>query len=625
MSPPRKIGPFEIVKKLGSGTTASTYLAMERIGEAGARILVCLKVPHHTLVHDRQFVETLLREARIAAKLHHPSIVQLERVEHYEGLPCLVLDFIEGMDLAELIAAVNADGAQLDWLLVVHIAQAIARALEHAHEDQRGLGRAHERPPVIHRDLAPSNILLGLSGSAYVTDFGLARAMDRAWILASGQRGRIAYAAPEYLLGGRYDQRADLYSLGVILFEALTGRRPFPAVSMHQRNNHLEQVLRRARPSLHGLRFELHPSYGAPAPDGLLALARITDRLLEPDPAARFQTAAELVDELGAIHTPYTMDRVLREVVQRYQPAERRSIRTTTGEHPVSTGWGSTDFAPERDGIRVSAEGAARLIATFAHERERDIGTLTDSLAFEDHDLIELDSSLDATDPDRPAFDVPILDVPTIGGAADLLPLIPTTRPSHHVAAIGGAADFAPIIPITRPGHQPAISALGAGPAMHATASYVGAPPIALVSSKAQTPWAAASSAAPLQAEPPPASGTWIAMPSSVPQSPSFADTHYGLPVVDPATAPQPTSSALVFAGAAVLLALVSLFALSAASSLIAPLMTGQLGDHVVDPFWTPLCTYSGLVGFTLASMLGAVAIIVWWKNRAKRRGLPRR
>lgn len=152
----------------------------------------------------------------------------------------------------------------------------------------------------------------------------------------------------------------------------------------------------------------------------------------------------------------------------------------------------------------------------------------------------------------------------------------------------------------------------------------VGAP-IALIASTAPAPWTERSLAAPLPAEPPPpASGTWIATQPSVPQSPSFADTHYGLPVVDPATAPQPTSSAPVLAGAAVLLALVSLFTLSTASSLIAPLMTGRLGDHVVDPFWTPMCTRGGLVGFALAS-LGAVAIIVWWKNRPKSRGLTRR
>ena len=485
----RYVGPYRIARQLGVGATAITYLAHDTSHAGDAAPLVCLKVLHPAYARNPTFAEAFMGEAMITRTLHHPHIVTLQDVgrDPRRG-PYLVLSFVEGMDLGELLAATRAARTQLDWPVVVLIARHVALALEHAHEDLRDPWHAQPRPPVIHRDLCPSNLLLGgVSGSVYVTDFGLARALASASRRPSLElMGRIPYTAPEYIAGEPYDARIDLFSYGVLLFEALTGVRPFSALHV---GAHLLQVRNKERLRVEDLRVEFHPSFGAPPPAGLVELVRIIDQLLEPDPAKR-PTARALADALDAIPIPAGTHRDLQYLVHEHRPPARREIQLhVTGQRP-SIPWSATDPAPlrsfdsapaldaEPDGLHVTPEGAARLAAAFAHE-------LDDS----DPHVGQAD---DSSTPDRPSFDrtdtsLPPFDAPAwppsnktvwpeplvIGGEADPLAVIPATRPHPSVPDYADVMPEGAIVPATV--SSSASGGIGSAGGMTASAVSAGA------------------------------------------------------------------------------------------------------------------------------------------------------
>lgn len=368
MQHPERIGPFWVVQPIGPGATGITYLAVTDVSEASPPLIVCVKVPHSRWAADPRFLEAFENEARIASLLDHPNIVPLRRIGRDDnGRPYLAYRYVEGMDLGELLRAMNGSGEQLGWPLVLTIATHVASALEYAHQSQpEGL---RPRPAVIHRDIAPPNILLGKSGVASVIDFGLARAVDEASLKASmAGRGRLAYMAPERLEAGRrYDGRADQFSVGALLFEALTGRPPFLGASIAE---HVEQVLDGHRPTVEDLRYEFH--LDAPVPEGLIRLVAIVRRLMAPSPEARFSTTGELVDALYRVPLPEGVHpgdvrRELGAVVRARQPRWRQEIRWKTGQQPAyrpseNDGAGAGGRTAEPDSLRVSWPDVARLL-----------------------------------------------------------------------------------------------------------------------------------------------------------------------------------------------------------------------------------------------------------------------
>lgn len=594
MRTPQQVGPVRIMTPLGVGATAVTMLGVLSAGddELGGRrsgLLKCVKVPRAANAKDPLFLKLFQDEAHLASTLHHPNIVRLEQVGRDPNAGIYLLyAYIEGMDLGALIAATAAARTMIDWPIVTFIGQQIARALEYAHTPQRG---GHiERNAIVHRDLCPQNILLGSTeGTAYVIDFGFARSMARAALLASQQHmGRIAYGAPELLGLQPYDCRADLFSLGVVLFEALTGRRPFTARHFQEIPRHIAQVRDRARPRIEELRYEWRPAYGAPVPDGLIRLVRVIDCLLEYDPAQRFQSAAQVADRLGEIALPPSVHRDVAMLVRHHQPEDRRSIRIQTGDTAARHDgtWSSTDpthlahyleQAAERDRVRVTPEIAERLIAAFASARDVSLD-----------DAIIDDALYGVTDPDRPAFDFPI------GGEADPMPVIPTTRPGH-------ASPHPDLTPAT-----PSDPTVASFPDARSAVTRIGAA------------WAEPSDTGPapgVAAAPP--SGGW-----THPANP-FTAAQYRLPVFDPAR--NPSTSGLWSRRAkrwlviAFALATLSLLVIATAQTLWVPLVTGQLGYLVVHRFWTPIFVRGGLAGLALSLVVGSVAAFCLWKARAAR------
>lgn len=413
---PGRIGPYRIVQRISAGGAGVTYLALsEAVAESA--LLVCVKTPHPMWAHDSRYLRVFENEARFAGLLDHPHIVPLRDVGTGAGERLyLAYRFIEGLDLGELIAGVRDGRQQLAWPLLVVIAAQVARALEYAHQDQRDSGRIRRRPAVIHRDLCPANILIGLSGASYLTDFGIARALEESSLLPSLRgAGRIAYCAPERLRKGReYDARADLFSLGAVLFEALTGQKPYSSDSIMA---HLHQVFRDHRPRVEPLRAEFHESSPGPPPEGLVQLVAIVHRLLEPDPDRRYPSAAAVVDDLGRIAVPASTHRELTMAVEDHMPAWRREIRLRTGEIPAFRPkggglWSSTDPERlahlERDAFRVSPSGAQRLLEGGPDPGDGDLGDsgadLVPAIDTTALDRPRFAPAFDTTDPDRPSF-----------------------------------------------------------------------------------------------------------------------------------------------------------------------------------------------------------------------------
>jgi DNA-binding NarL/FixJ family response regulator/tRNA A-37 threonylcarbamoyl transferase component Bud32 len=261
---------YSLEKLVGSGGMAEVYLAHDRELDRD----VAFKVLKGQYSEHEQFVERFKREARNAALLPHPNIVAIyDRGRTEDGAYYIVMEYVAGETLKERIVR---DG-------VVPPAEAAAVALQVA----QALGAAHERG-VIHRDVKPQNILLSEWGEAKVTDFGLARAVSAVTLTQdSAILGTTHYLSPEQALGQSASPQSDLYSLGVVLYEMLTGELPHDAETpVGIAMKHISGELRPPR--------EVNPD----VPEGINA---VTLRLLARDPKERYQSAAELIDDLERV------------------------------------------------------------------------------------------------------------------------------------------------------------------------------------------------------------------------------------------------------------------------------------------------------------------------------------
>ena len=266
-----RLDGFGELHELSSGTLAHVYCA-EELPLGRTVVLKCLKP---TLLPDSAFAQPLERESRILATLSHPNIAQLYRIIKTERTLALVLEHVEGFSLRKAL-----DTRQLVVDEVIAIGYEMAAGLSHAHA-----------AGVVHADLKPSNVIVGNAGIVKLIDFGTARASALGGFEALASRvagpglfGTPAYMSPEQLLSDEIDHRSDIYSLGVILYEALAGRLPIDLreardAGARKRIEPLEQVAENVPPSL----------------------CRIVMRCLEPSPSQRFRSADQIVNELGGL------------------------------------------------------------------------------------------------------------------------------------------------------------------------------------------------------------------------------------------------------------------------------------------------------------------------------------
>lgn len=200
---------YELLEKIGGGGMALVYKARCRL----LNRYVAVKILRPEFTNDEEFVKRFRVEAQAAASLSHPNIVPIFDVGQEEGVHYLVMELIDGVTLKQYIM----DHGQLNWKEAVNIAIQICSAIEHAHRNH-----------IVHRDIKPHNILLTRDGIAKVTDFGIARAVSSSTITMVGSTiGSVHYFSPEQARGGFSDEKSDLYSLGICLYEMVTGRLPF--------------------------------------------------------------------------------------------------------------------------------------------------------------------------------------------------------------------------------------------------------------------------------------------------------------------------------------------------------------------------------------------------------------
>lgn len=271
----RVIGGFEVVRAIGHGTFGTVYVAVqERLDRE-----VALKVLDPVLARDPDVTRRFLREAASAARLDHPSIVPVYRAGDDGGMIHIAMRLVRGETLATLL---DRAGGSLDRREVAAVVDAVGAALDHAHA--AGL---------VHRDVKPSNILVEGSspsvGHVFLADFGIAAGTGAAGTATAGTHsaealGTASYMAPEQADGGALDGRADLYSLGCVAYEGVTGRRPFEAPTVVG-----VLVAHRTQPV---------PTTGDADLDGFFAIA------LAKDPADRFASGAELAHAFAALPVP---------------------------------------------------------------------------------------------------------------------------------------------------------------------------------------------------------------------------------------------------------------------------------------------------------------------------------
>src|SRR6266542_2959271 len=289
LSPGSRLGPYKILAPLGAGGMGEVYRAKDpNLGRD-----VAIKVLPEAVAGDAERLARFEREARSLAALNHPNIVTIFSIEESGGTRFLAMELVEGESLDTLLVS---GGLPLSRFFEISVP--LSEALSAAHE--RG---------IVHRDLKPGNVMVTSEGRVKVLDFGLAKrepadsdanltntpTESRAELTSEGQVfGTVAYMSPEQARGGKVDARSDVFSLGVLLYQMLTGERPFKGASGADM---ISSILRDRPPSVAELRAELPPH-----------LARILRRCLEKDPRDRYQTSRDVYNELKELRAETSLD-----------------------------------------------------------------------------------------------------------------------------------------------------------------------------------------------------------------------------------------------------------------------------------------------------------------------------
>jgi serine/threonine protein kinase len=220
---PQLFGKYQLLKKLATGGMAEVWLARQKGIEGFAKNVVVKRILPH-LAEDREFVDMFGNEARIAARFNHPNIAQVYEFGEANGTYFIAMEYIHGEDLGRVMRKAYNAGGWIARPLAIRIVASACEGLYYAHARTDDAGRPLK---VVHRDISPQNILISFDGSVKLVDFGIAKAADQATATKSGAiKGKFAYMAPEQAAGKPLDHRADIFAIGLVLYELLTGTRP---------------------------------------------------------------------------------------------------------------------------------------------------------------------------------------------------------------------------------------------------------------------------------------------------------------------------------------------------------------------------------------------------------------
>ena len=362
----RRLDPYEIIGEIASGGMATVFLG-RLAGAGGFSRFVAIKQLHPHLAREEQFVQMFLDEARLAAGIHNPHVVPILEVGMSKAGYFLVMEFIEGDTLAGLTLRLLQRGAALPAPVALRVVLDALTGLHAAHQLTDAEG---QHLGLVHRDCTPQNILVGVDGSARLTDFGVARAASRLAITRPQQvKGKVAYLSPEQAHAMDLDRRSDLFTMGIVLWEALAGRSLFQAETEAAT---LSRLVSGAIPSVRSF-----------APEVPEALDEVCRRALHRDRNRRFRTAAEMgealevaaqVDGFAGVASSRELGKFVESTMGAELTAQRDAIRA--GLSPNSTARVATSPRPSqpppsvagppaecpgtsRDGAEAPAEAAA--------------------------------------------------------------------------------------------------------------------------------------------------------------------------------------------------------------------------------------------------------------------------
>jgi hypothetical protein len=312
----QRVERYDILHRLAAGGMGAVYVA-RAVAKGGFERLVAIKALHPHLAEEEEFISMLLDEARLAARMRHPNVVATLDVSQWEDLHFLVMDYVEGHHLAGILKGPAAAGERLSVRCSLRMCLDALAGLGHAHELTNERGQPLN---LVHRDVSPQNILVGVDGVARLTDFGVAKAEYRLSSTRQGTfKGKLSYTAPETASTAHAEQRSDLFSMGVVLWEALTTVRLFKA-----ENNVaiLKKLLEEPIP----LPSSVHPDLAPFDPVLAKALARPIEE--------RFQTAGEMLDAVEraaekheGIATAREVGELVRKEAAEKLAAEQAAIR----------------------------------------------------------------------------------------------------------------------------------------------------------------------------------------------------------------------------------------------------------------------------------------------------------
>jgi serine/threonine-protein kinase len=339
---PRIIGRYAIFDEVGRGGAATVHIG-RLMGPIGFSRTVAIKKMHESVAGDTEVVAMFLDEARLTGRIRHPNVVPVLDVLAIEDEVFLIMEYVHGESLSSLLRVLLARNEPVPVRIAVQILRDVLHGLHAAHEARNDRGQPLD---LVHRDVSPQNILVGADGISRILDFGIAKAVDRIQDTHTGQlKGKVSYMAPEQLLGQPIDRRVDVYAAGLVLWEALAGRRLFPGDSS---GHVMYQVLRGEIPQL----LDVPP-----------LVRDAVSKAIEREPGSRFATAFEFARALEDASEPVAPTVVGDWVREVSGPAlaRRFELLEAVEATPLVTTRTVTDGPPRKDRLRASRGIAAAL------------------------------------------------------------------------------------------------------------------------------------------------------------------------------------------------------------------------------------------------------------------------
>jgi serine/threonine protein kinase len=354
-----RFGKYRSLGRIGQGGMADVFLAVGR-GPAGFNKLVVIKRLRDTVASDEAFRDMFLDEARLAARLNHPNVVQTYEVFEDEGAFFITMEYLEGQPLGRIARECAKRGLRLEPRICARIVSDALCGLQYAHDacDYDGVPLQ-----IVHRDVSPQNIFVTYTGQVKVVDFGIAKAeRSQTKTQAGFFKGKAAYMAPEQLEGGPIDRRVDVFTTGIVLWELLVGKKLMAAESTAKT---IVRLLRDPVPLLSEVLGAVDPG-----------LERIVERALLRDPAARYQTAGEMRDALEQYltesHHPVRHEEIGRIVADSFRGV-RQNLQRQISEHMALT----SEYPPRSGTMPAAGQLQAMAMSSAAQSIDQPQTSMT--------------------------------------------------------------------------------------------------------------------------------------------------------------------------------------------------------------------------------------------------------